>query len=313
MPATRAAIRRRAVGLARVDGRGRGYASRDNVTALTSTSGTTTSLTDTAGLPPTGAATTWAKDWWLYLPTVSTVADRKRLIASYTASTRTITHDGPAYASGTATELVAGRPYLILKDDPDLWNSAVNEALRTLLSEISYDEFTPTTTGTLRYTVANAPVGLAAVVRPSQIVAVETQAVGGGVTDRWRPWNDGYRTWQTYMDGDDVVLDFIDRAPTTADRIRIKWSGQYMELTDETTSRDVDEYWAALATCSVMADWLADPNNADDDWNMIGTRVRRQYFGQRRLILGEDAFRSVVRPVQQSGMVGIQGRMGRRR
>ena len=313
MTTTRAAIRRRAVSLARINGHSRGFASRDaGVTALTATGGTTTTLIDTAGLPPAGAASTTAKGNWVYRP-AQAAANQKRLVASYSGANRTITIEtGTDWTVAPA----ASDPYLILKDDPDVWDSAMYEALRTLLTTVKYDEitFTSANDDLSRYTLSAAPFTLARIVRDTQVMDIEVRDSGDASgEERWVPWANGSRTWQTYMDEQDVILDFGSAriAPSTSDRIRVKWTDQFTIPAAESTSIAVDEYWAALATLVVMADWLADPNNAEDDWNMIGARARRQYVGQRRGILGADAFRQVSRTAQTAAVGGVRGRGGR--
>lgn len=313
MVATRAQIRRRAVNIARTDGRSRGFASWNGTSQLVSTGGTLTTLIDTLALPPVGAASSMAKNDWIFLPSVATAADRKRLIASYAAATKTFTHGGPSYDAATAAELVAGEPYLVLKDDPDTWDAALNEAMRTLVSKVNYSSIT-LVAELPRYVLSAAPFLLTGVVRDSQVVDIEKASSGDTVgQENWQPWSDGFNSWRTYPSDDDVILEFGDRKPTTADRLRVKWTSQLAVFVDEVTTQDVDEYWAALATLVVMADWLADPNNADNDWNAIGRRARTQYAAQRRLILGEDAWRQVTRGSQQTGIVGIGGRAGGRR
>lgn len=317
MTTTRAAIRRRAVGLAMAEGRSVGFASRDNVNALTATAGAATTLTDTAGLPPAGAAATTAKAWWLYLPTMA-AAYQRRIVASYSGSTQAFTHEGPDYNATTITALGLGTtPYLVLRNDPDRWNAAINEACKQLLSQVKYDEitFTTATDEQARYTLSAAPFSLTSIVRDSQVADIEYRdANDASGQERWLPWADGRRTWRTYMDESNVILDFgKDSAlwPSTDIRIRVKWTAQFTALTDETATVDVDEYWAALGTLAIMSDWYADVNNPNDDWNVIGRRAKAQYEAQRRLILGEDAFRQVQRTAQQTGINGVGGRAGR--
>lgn len=311
---TRAGIRRRAVLLCRGNGKpARGFSTRDGSTALTSTGGSTTTLIDTAGLPPGGFSTSTAKGWWIYLPTQA-AADQKRLISSYAPSTRTFTHEGPDYSGTTVTNLASGIPYLILEDDPDDWDSAFNEALRTILFEAQYDTFTPTVDRKTAYTVSAAPISLSGIVRRSQILALDVRdAADPSGEERWLPWADGYRTWKAYDDEGAVIIDFEDpdRAPSTDQTLRIKWAPNFAVSASEDGALDVDEYWAALATLTVMADWLGDPNNADDSWTVIGRRAKEQYAAQRRLIHGEDAYRRVTRTSQQTGVHGVRGRGGR--
>jgi hypothetical protein len=329
MTTTVAEIRRRAVLLARTDGRVRGFATRDGVNALLATTGTALTLTDDIALPPTGAAELWSAGDWLFLPEAVVLADRKRLVASYDAAARTITHWGPDYDAGTIALLEDEEmPYLILKDDPDLWQMALIEALRTILSAVTFFEFTPTAS-LARYDIDASPISLldlgmnddAGIQRASQILDIEVHAAGSAddtddLNDEnaWLSWSNGQRTWRAYnvtdTAGNTVYIDFGASPPQTTDRLRIKYATQYPAATADEDDDDlnVDEYWAALATLSVMADWLGDPNNPDDDWNIIGRRVKTQYFAQRRLILGENAFRQVSRSTRSIGSVGVRGR-----
>lgn len=313
MTINRASILRLAVSLARTDGRSRGHATRDGATALTATSGAARSLVDSGGLPPVGASSATGKGQWLYLYTMA-AAYQRRLIQSYDASSWRMVHQGPDYDATTIAALVAATcPYMILKDDPDEWVIAINNALTTLLSQVKYDTFTPT--GAARYTVGTgALAALTGITRPSQIAEVEVNVGSATAGDEdWQPWANGARTWNAYTDEQTVILDFNDtlNAPSTGDAMRIKWTTQYAAATDWTTAIAVDERLAALATCVSMADNLADPNNPDDDWNVIGNRVREQYEARRRLILGSDAFRQVSRAPQQTGILRMRGRGGR--
>lgn len=306
-------IVRRAVYLARTGGRSRGFATRNGATALASTGGAALTLIDTAALPPTGAASTTAKNDWLFLPAMA-AAHQKRLVSSYSGAAQQLTHQGPNYDATTIAALVAagGTPYMVLKDDPDAWYGACLEALQQMVSEVKYDEFTPT--GVTRYIVSAAPITLTGILHASQIVEVETHDSGDEVGyEQWQPWDDGYRSWRAYNDEQTVVLDFIEplRTPQTTDIMRIKWTTQYTAPAADTTALDVDELLAAYGTLVTMADWLADVNNPDDDWNVIGKRARVQYEARRRLVLGNDAFRQVRRPMQQTGVLRMRGRGGR--
>jgi len=310
---TRAAVIRRAVAIVRVNGHSRGYATRDGVNALASTGGSTLTLIDTAGLPPVGAASTMAKGDWLYLPAM-TAANQRRLVASYDASARTFTHGGPVYDGTTITALGVGTPYLVLKDDPDTWNAAVNEALRTILSQFNYDEVTPAVDRKVLYTMGAAPFTLVTPVRDSQIAEIEYRSSGDVAgEERWYPWANGSQTWKTYMDEDDVILDFGSpgTAPTTDIVLRVKWSSQFATVSAESTVIAADELFCALGTLVVMIDWNADPDNPSDDWNMLGRRIYPQYAARRRLILGEDAYTQVARTAQTAGFINVGGRAGR--
>lgn len=315
---TRRAIRRLAVSEARANGRTRGLASRDQgANALTTTGGDANTLIDTAGiLSGSSIPTSYMKGAFLYLPEM-TAANQRRIVSSFDSSARSFDHDGASWDATTITALGVGTPYLILKDDPDLWNSAINEAMKLLTGRINYDIVTPTAVNIARYTMSAAPFSLTGITRASQVMDIEYASTSetSGQED-WQPWARGNYTWEAYMDEDDVILDFgePDYAPDTATRLRVKWSSQYAALTDEgTTTPDVDEQLAAWATLCVMADWLADWNNPEDDWNTIGRRAREQYESRRRLVLGADAYRQVQRSSQQRGSVSVGGRMGGRR
>ena len=124
---TRAGIFRRAVHLAQK----RGKSTADGVSALTATGGDgSTTLIDTANLPPPPASTSLYQNKWIYCPALA-AADRVRIGNTYTAATQTITiASGLDWDTGPSSDTV----YYWLKDDPDIWNAAINEALRELLT-----------------------------------------------------------------------------------------------------------------------------------------------------------------------------------
>ena len=119
----RAGIIRRAVGLART----RGVASPDGVNALTATAGTDdVGLEDTANFLPRGASANLHRDQFLYTPESSAVADQVRLIAQTDVINTRYIHRGPDWSTAPAN----GERYLVLKDPPQTWNAALNEALQ---------------------------------------------------------------------------------------------------------------------------------------------------------------------------------------
>jgi hypothetical protein len=304
------------VSLAIANGRSRGFASRDGgTTALATTGGDANTLIDTAALPPgTSMPASYMAGDFIHLPAM-TAANQRRIIASYSGSAQSFDTDGPVWDATTITALGVGTPYLLTKDDPDLWTAAMAEANLRLLSRINYDTVTPTAASVVRYTLSAAPFTLTGIIRDSQVMDIEYAGVNETAgQERWQPWGRGNYTWRTYMDEDDVILDFgdPDLAPGTDVKLRVKWSSQYAVFTDESTANDCDTHWAALATLCVMAKWLADVNNPEDDWNIIGRMANAEYQTKRRLILGEDAYRRVQRSGQQRGYVGVGGRQGRR-
>lgn len=299
--------------MARINGKARGFASRDGVSALTSTAGAARTLTDTAGAFPTGASVSLGKGAWLYLPTAA-AADQRRLIQSYDGALRQYTHEGPDYSAPTIAALATGLPYLVLLDDPDLWNSALNEALRTLLSSIHYDEFVPT--GVATYVAGVAPfAALVGVSRAAQILDIEQRATGDAVgAYDWTHWADSQRTWRAYDDEGTVVIDFgqpLAVPSASGVTLRVKWADQYATVSDETTTIAVDEDMAAYALLAQMGDWLAQADNPADDWRYLRERATIQLGQRRRQILGPDAYRNVTRTTQHAGLRGVRGRGGR--
>lgn len=305
---TKAAVRRRAVFLARADGRRRGLSSPNGVTALTATGGTTATLIDTAGLPPVGVSPLFAKRHWLNLPSAVAAGDRKRIIDSYTPASYTLNLKDPVLAVAP----VAGTPYLILKDDPDTWNAAMDEAFRTMLSEVHYDEITIGSTPSHRYDLSAAPFSLPSITKVTQVYGIELRR--GDATDPdWDEWQNGSRAYKVYSAAGKIYLDFgtIAAAPGAADVIRVKWAAEYDVTTTEAASINCNELLAAQATLIQMADWLADSDNPADDWNIIGLRTRVEYAALRRELMGADAYRRVERPSQGAGRLRMRGRGGR--
>ena len=99
--------------------------------------------------------------------------------------------------------------------------------------------------------------------------------------------------------------------PDTNQQPRLITTQPYATLTDETTSSNVEELWAAMATLLVMADWLRDPDNPADEWTEIADRIKPRYEDRRRAVLGRYAWREVGRETQHGGGVSVCGRAGR--
>lgn len=306
----------RAVFLSGTMGHSRGHATRDGVNLLATTGGGPTALSDSASLPPGGASQSTGKGQWIWTPAMAS-GQQKRIVGGavpYNASTFTLSHLGPVYDSTTIAALIAGTPYMVLRDDPDYWVGAFNEAMRTITTNIMFSEFTPT--GVVKYAVASAPISVAGITRRTQILDVETHDIGDASGyEHWRPWADGRHVWEPVVSDGAVYLDFKDpnTAPGTGDRMRIKWGSQVAVPTTDTESVEIDELQAALATLVVMADQRADTDNPNDDWMKIGQRARIEYEAWRRLNLGPDAYRQVIYPQQETGYAGVAGRGGRRR
>ena len=314
---TRAAIFRRAVHLART----RGKSSADGVSALTATGGDgSTTLIDTGFLPPPPAVPNLYKKKWIYTPTL-TAADAKRFANTYSAAAQKITiQSGLNWGTGPSS----GTVYYILDDDPDTWNSAINEALRELLAFPRFDEFSPVSNSRRIYQIDAAPINVTDLDRISQIWGVEWHDENDAANEeRWRDWNDGLRVVKPFEDAGDFFLRFggtgFDRRgstfglPSTADEFRLVTTQPYATLTDETTTSNVEEYWAALATLVVMADWLGDHDNPADEWTEIGAKYGPMYEDRRRAVLGQYAFHQVWRGQTQRGGSTVGGRGGRSR
>ncbi len=312
---TRAAIRRRAVHLART----RGVSSADGVTALTATGGSASTLIDTDFLPPPPAVANLYKKQWIYTPTLA-AADQQRIVkdaSGYSASTQTITiESGLDWSTGP----VSATPYLILEDKPDTWDSAINEALRELLAFPRFDEFSPVSNSRRIYDISSAPISVTDLDRLSQIWAVQWHDEDDATNEeRWKDWDDGFRTVRPFEDAGDFFLRFGAEGevnpllPSKADQFRLVTTQPYATLSDETTTSNVEETWAAYATLVVMADWLGDHDNPADEWTEIGAKYGPIYEDRRRAVLGEFAFHRVWRSQTQRGGSSVAGRAGRGR
>ncbi|KKK72528.1 hypothetical protein LCGC14_2902980, partial [marine sediment metagenome] len=307
---TRAGIFRRAVHLAQT----RGRSTADGVNGLTATTGGATTLADTTSLPPTGASTSLYANQWLYRPAANNAADYKRFVTAtgYTASTRQLTHGGPNYTENPLAGTDDGT-YLLLEDDPDTWNAAINEALRELLAFPRFDKWSPTSNTERVYQINSAPISIYDLDRLSQIWGVqwhdENEASG---EERWKDWADGDRAVLPLEDQGTFYLDFRGpKLPSTADQFRLITTQPYATLTDETTTSNVEEYWAAVATLVVMADWLNDHDNPADEWTEIGAKWGPVYEDRRRAVLGRYAFHQVWRGQTRRGGATVAGRAGR--
>lgn len=303
---TRAAIRRKAVHLART----RGFATADGSSVLTATSGSSSTLLDTANLPPTGAATSLYDLQWLYRPAANNAADRERIIAAgtYTGSTRTLGSITPTYTEAPLAGTDNGT-YLILKDRPTLWNQAITEAFARECFFVRRSEFSPTSNTQLVYVLTAAPISLSDFTAPlTQIHGLEwhdeNETAG---EEQWKDFDNGIRTWEIIEDAG--VFSLVLNAPfDTTMQVRINATIPYPALTDETTTSTVDVTYAAWATLLVMARWLG---NDSDEWAMIGQAAIQEVRDRRRQALGRFAFRTVGRESQHGGAVSVGGRAGR--
>ena len=266
-------------------------------TALTATSGAAQTLIDTVGYPY-GITTTYMKDRWLWNLTQGLV----RKVSSTTEATGTYTHAGAAWAAPASGDI-----YMVLLEHPEIWMAAVNEALQTLLTTRTLLEWTPTDSDQDDYSITAAPISATNVQRDSQIFAVEYRPADDA-NARWEPWNDGFRTWQAYMDGETVRISFGDLKPSTADKMRFTLLQQFAPVTNLTTSIAVDEEWAAYGTLLAMARVLKQ-NKPGDEWTRIERDIAAPaYDGRRRAILGGDGYRQVGRNNQRGGILGVGGR-----
>jgi hypothetical protein len=302
---TSASVLQRAVMLARSNGIGVGYATADGINPLTTTAGGTLTLIDTSYLPPLGATDLLNKEWFIYLPD-AIAADRKRIIESYSPTSREFTLAGPNYATATINQMNAGATYLVLMDDPDDWASAITEAVRNLLSEPIWGFITPTVDRQVLYPLA----AFTDITRRTQVFDLEVCRASEPTDERnWLPWYNGQRTWEVQQDGEDLYINFewADYAPTTADLLRLTYLRQFDPADGDW---DFDELWAALAVLVTMADWNADPTDSKDRWFQIGRKVNEAYVGRKRAILGGEGFRVVSRTSQQTGLYGVRGRRG---
>ena len=308
MTTTRAAVRRRAVVLARR----RGRVTTDGVTELTSD--VTTSLdevpdtTPGAGLPvPTSPSR--FRNWFIYRPVAVNAGDQIRAIAEYGAQARRYLINGERYTAACSAER-----YEILRDPPDDWNSAINEALKTLLWTPRLDEWTPTSNTQRIYTFGTAPLnGITDLARRTQVFELEFHPTADASgEENWQVWADGQHTYRTYEDEGTLRVVFGGLLPNTDNQFRWTILIPFAALTDETSTSTVDEEWAAWATLKIMAGWFADPDNPSDEWTEIGEQAEENYHDLRRAVLADLAYRTVGRHSQAGGSVSVGGRRGGR-
>ena len=307
MSVTRKQIRTRAIDMVPEKGR----STVDGSTLLTATSGGTSTLLDTTALPPTGASTALYSNAWLHRPAAATAADRKRLVSAtgYDGSTKTITHQGPVWAIAPLASGDTG-VYEILKDDPDLWNMAINEALRTECFYVRNYEWTPTSNTKRVYDISAAPISNTAIERVTDLHAVQWHpAADTAGEELWEDWANGSREWDFFEDNGTLYLDFRHIPPDTAQELRLIVTNPYAVLTDETTPSNVDLLWAAAATITVMARWLGE---SDAQWRRYGAAVASTLHTRRRQELREYAYRTVGRESQYVGGMTVGGRGGYR-
>ena len=302
---TRLQIRRRAVGLVPR----KGFSTVDGVNSLTASGGAVGTLIDTSDLPTVGASTALFANQRLWRPNANNAADVVRLITGtgYAASSQTITHGGGDYTEAPTAGTDDG-VYLIVKDDPNLWNRAINEALRTECFFIQHDDWTPTDGTTRVYDISAAPISLSDILRISDIHGMEWHSTTDAANEEfWRDWDDGRREWVVFEDSGTIYIDFRHVLPTTTQEMRIISTQPYATLTDETTSIAVDEEWAANATVLIMSRWLG---ASDADWRDAGPRAQAFVRDRRRQELGRYAFRTVGRETQFGGAASVGGRGG---
>ncbi len=286
------------------------FATRDGVNKLTATTGGATTVADTAALPPTGAATSFRQNWWLCRPNAANAADVKRIVSSYAAATQVITHAGPNY---TANPLAGGDDgkYVVLREDIDIWNTALNEALRIECFFMRFDEWTPVSNTRRIYELAIAPVSVTDINRIAQIHNIQYHSVSEPANESlWRDWADGRREWSMVEDANGIFIDFRHVLPGTQQELRIVSSQPYSTLTAEDTATNVDTEWAAWATLLVMARQLADREDAQDPWLKIGIDVAEQVDDRRRQELGRYAFKEVAANETIRGSFAVIGRGG---
>ena len=289
-----------------------GLSTDDGVNALTADSNSDVhGLFDVSVAPPLPASKSLYKDWYIYLPAAAAATDNVRIIGSFDPVSQGWRIAGTDY--GTApTNDAAGR-YLVLKDHPLTWNRALNYALTDLLSFPRFDEFSPVSDTRRIYAIASAPISVTDLTRLSQIWDVEFHDETETANEEdWKSWADGQRTLRPFEDEGTLYLDFgRGRAPGTSEQFRMISTVPYAALTDETTTSNAEEEWAALATLVTMADWLADPDNPSDPWTEAGKRFQPLYEDRRRAVLGKFAFRQVIRTQERHGGVRVAGRAGR--
>jgi hypothetical protein len=297
----------------------RGLSTIDDENNLVASAGAVGSLTDLGVLPQTGASTALFNNAYLYRPKAANAEDIVRQIGAtgYAGTTQVITHEGPNYTEAPLGGSDDGT-YLITKDHPFLWETALNRALKTLLFYRREEEFTPTTSGQRQYTLSTSPLdgNFTLVTSPAQIHNVQYR----GKSDtsgqyEWRDWfQKGRRQWRVYQVNNTVALEFIPPgpAPTTDDRLRLVIVVPQTAVTTHNQSITLtNPTWAAAATVLMMARSLANRNNPDDIWLKYARDAEKIYNDLRRQELGELAYRSYGRSNTRSGGASVGGRAGR--
>lgn len=304
MTSTRTGIIRRAVHLAQT----RGRSTSDGVNALTASGGDEVSLEDSTGFLTRGMSAQLDRNQFLYTPT-ATAADRVRIIAETDPVNTAYRHRGADYGVSPIDTL----PYLLLKDHPDEWNAALNEALRQYLSFPRFDEWTPTDSSRSIYQITATPISISDITELSQIWGLEVHPTNDATNQEvWEDWADGRRTWRPFEDEGAFFIDFRSIVkPNTTQQLRLISMQPFPTLTDETTTSNVDELWAAQATLLVMADWWGDHDNPADQWAIIGRKFQTRYEHRRATILRKFAYRQVGRESTTVGRVSVAGRAGR--
>ena len=305
---TRQTIRRRAVILSRT----RGRVAVNGITALTATGGDANSLIDTTAhaAPPVPTSASRYRNWSLYIPEATNALDTERAIAEFDAEQRRYMINGPAYNTVPGS----GDRYEILRDPPDDWNSAINEANKTLLWTPRLDEWTPASNDQRIYTFGTAPLdGITDLARRTQVFELEFHPTADASgEENWQVWADGQHTYRTYEDEGTLRVVFGGLLPNTDHEMRFTTLIPFAALTDETTILTVDEEWAAWATLKIMAGWFADADNPSDEWTAIGETAEENYHDLRRAVLADLAYRTVGRHSQMGGSVSVGGRRGGR-
>ncbi len=298
---TRAAILRRAM----VQVPFAAFATADGSAALTSTSGSTSSVVDTLNVMPIPAASELMQDWWVYRPAAGDAGDQRRFVAEYDAVNLGWKTAPPVYANAPTTER-----YLVTKEDPYAWNRAVNEALRLECFFVRRDTFTPTSNTKRNYVVTAAPISISDFLRATQIHDIQSHPTNDASgEERWVTIAPRLQ-WDPVTDDNAITLEF-SRALDTAREYRLVSTHAFPVLTDETTTSTVDEEWAAFATVLVMARWYGDPQNPNDRWARAGRDALRFVRDRRRAELQKYGFREVGRHTQQGGGARVRGRAGR--
>ena len=288
-----------------------GLSTEDGSTALTPDANTNVrGIFDVSAAIPLPASRSLHKNWFAYLPAAAVATDNIRVVAEYSAKEQGWLIAGDDYSTAP-TNASAGR-FLILKDDPNLWNRALNYALSELLSFPRFDEFSPVSDTRRIYQIDAAPISVSDLTRLSQIWGIEFHNENETANEEtWKPWDNGQRTFELFEDAGTLYIHFGGRAPGTTEQFRLISVVPYAALANESTNSNVEEEWAALATLVTMAEWLADKDNPADEWNIQGKIWAPKYEARRRAVLGKFAYRQVIRSSERHATVRVGGRAGR--